>query len=94
MEGRICPRPMPTSRFTDAYEAFLDALVALRKRAGVTQVELADRLGKPQQYVSKSELGDRRLDVIEFVAICRALRVDPKEGFAAVLKHLPKSFDI
>ncbi len=94
MEGRICPGPMPTSRFTLAYEAFLDALVALRKHTGVTQVELAERLGKPQQYVSKSELGDRRVDIIEFVAICRALDIDPKDALSAVLKRLPKSFDI
>jgi len=85
---------MPRSVFTDAYAAFRDTLVAVRKDAGVTQVELAERLGKPQQFVSKYERGDRRVDLIEFVAVCRALRVDPKEGFALVLRRLPKSFDI
>jgi transcriptional regulator with XRE-family HTH domain len=85
---------MPRSVFTDAYAAFREALVAARKSAGVTQVELAERLGKPQQFVSKIENGDRRVDLIEFVAICRALRVEPKEAFAAVLRRLPKSFDI
>ena len=85
---------MPRSLFTDAYDAFREALVAARKRTGVTQVELAARLGKPQQFVSKVEQGDRRLDVIEFVAICRALRLDPKHVFAAVLRQLPKDFDI
>jgi transcriptional regulator with XRE-family HTH domain len=85
---------MPRSLFSDAYDAFRDALVAARKRSGVTQVELAERLGKPQQFVSKSELGDRRLDVVEFIAICRALRMDPKQVFAAVLRVMPKSIDI
>lgn len=85
---------MPRSVFTDAYAAFREALVAARKSAGVTQVELAERLGKPQQFVSKIENGDRRVDLIEFVAICRALRVEPKDAFAAVLRRLPKSFDI
>ena len=80
--------------FTDAYDAFRDTLVAVRKDAGVTQVELAARLGKPQQFISKIENGDRRVDLIEFVAVCRALRVDPKEAFALVLRRLPKSFDI
>ena len=88
------PRPMPRSVFTDAYDAFRDTLVAVRKDAGVTQVELAARLGKPQQFVSKYERGDRRVDLVEFVAVCRALRVDPKEAFALVLRRLPKSFDI
>ena len=68
--------------------------MAARKDAGVTQVELAERLGKPQQFVSKVEKGDRRLDLVEFVAIARALRMDPKDLFARVLKRLPKSFDI
>jgi len=85
---------MPRSVFTDAYAAFRDTLVAVRKDAGVTQVELAERLGKPQQFVSKYERGDRRVDLIEFVAVCRALRVDPKEAFALVLRRLPKTFDI
>jgi len=85
---------MPRSVFTDAYTAFRDTLVAVRKDAGVTQIELAERLGKPQQFVSKYERGDRRVDLIEFVAVCRALRVDPKEAFALVLRRLPKSFDI
>ncbi len=69
-------------------------MVAARRGAGVTQVELAERLGKPQQFISKYELGDRRVDIIEFVAICRALEIDPKEAFAAVLRRLPKSLDI
>ncbi|UPT63430.1 MAG: helix-turn-helix domain-containing protein [Hyphomonadaceae bacterium JAD_PAG50586_4] len=85
---------MPRSVFTDAYASFREALVAARKSARVTQVELAERLGKPQQFVSKIENGDRRVDLIEFVAICRALRVEPKDAFAAVLRRLPKSFDI
>ena len=85
---------MPRSVFTDAYADFRDTLVAVRKDAGVTQIELAERLGKPQQFVSKYERGDRRVDLIEFVAVCRALRIDPKEAFALVLRRLPKSFDI
>lgn len=85
---------MPRSLFTDAYAAFRDTLVAVRKDAGVTQVELAERLGKPQQFVSKYELGDRRVDLVEFVAVCRALKVNPNDAFARVLRRLPKSFDI
>lgn len=85
---------MPNSFHSDAYAAFRDVLVALRKETGVTQVELAERLGKPQQFISKIEKGDRRVDLAEFVAICRVLRVDPKDAFAMVLRRLPKAFDI
>lgn len=85
---------MPRSVFTDAYAAFRDTLIAVRKDAGVTQVELAERLGKPQQFISKIENGDRRVDLVEFVAVCRALRVDPKDAFAAVLRRMPRAYDI
>ncbi len=43
----------------------------------MTQVKLAKRLGKPQSYVAKYEGGERRLDVVEFLAVARALKADP-----------------
>lgn len=52
-------------------------LVAARKNAGMTQVELGRRLGQRQTFVSKFELGERRLDVAEFVLVSRALGADP-----------------
>ena len=85
---------MPRSVFTDAYAAFRAALVEARKSEGVTQADLADQLGVPQQFISKCERGDRRVDLIEFVAIARALRLDPKDLFARVLKQLPRNYDI
>ena len=66
---------MPKSQFTPAYAAFVKVLTAARKDAGVTQVELAERLGKPQPFVSSIENGVRRVDLIEFYAIARALNV-------------------
>jgi transcriptional regulator with XRE-family HTH domain len=51
--------------------------IEARKSAGLTQVGLADRLGRPQSFVSKYERGERRLDVIELCEVCRALGVDP-----------------
>lgn len=42
----------------------------------MTQQQLADELGRPQSFVSKVENGDRRLDVIEFLEICRLLGAD------------------
>ena len=80
---------MPKSVFTDAYASFLEVLIAARKRAGVTQIELGERLGKPQTFISRFERGARRLDVIEFYAIARALKVEPVELFADVVAELP-----
>ncbi|WP_235362820.1 helix-turn-helix domain-containing protein [Brevundimonas diminuta] len=49
----------------------------MRKAAEITQVELAERLGKPQSFVSKVERGERRLDVIEFGQVAEALGCEP-----------------
>lgn len=85
---------MPKSQFTPAYTSFVKVLVAARKEAGVTQVELADRLGKPQPFISSIEKGVRRVDLIEFYAIARALRVDPEQLFRRVVKSLPRAVEI
>ena len=50
---------------TDRYAAFLDRLRAARRDRDMTQEEVADVLGKPQTYVSKCELGERRVDFVE-----------------------------
>lgn len=59
------------------YETFQNALVATRQERNFTQQEVAFRLGKPQSFVSKYESGERRLDVIEFLEVCRALDIKP-----------------
>lgn len=48
-----------------------------RIAAGVTQVEAAKRLGRPQSFISKCESGERRVDVAEYLALCQVFGVDP-----------------
>ena len=57
--------------------AFCELMIGARKAAGLTQHALARRLKKPQSFVAKYEGGERRLDVVEFIAIARALGADP-----------------
>lgn len=85
---------MPKSLFTDAYASLLNVLVDARKEAGLTQVELARRLDKPQQFISYYERGERRLDVIEFYAITKALGAEPEDMFRRVITKLPKKVAI
>jgi transcriptional regulator with XRE-family HTH domain len=59
------------------YARFIALLKQARKEAGIVQQELADRLGKPQSFVAKVERGERRIDIIEFIAIARAIERDP-----------------
>ncbi|TPK94807.1 helix-turn-helix transcriptional regulator [Mesorhizobium sp. B2-4-12] len=62
---------------SDLYRRMIELLVEARKEAGVTQVELGKRLGVRQTFVSKFELGERRLDVAEYIDVCRAIGTDP-----------------
>jgi Helix-turn-helix len=61
-------------------------LATARRRANVTQQELAARLGKPQSFVSEYERGQRRVDVVELLVISRALGVDPFPLFAEIAR--------
>jgi transcriptional regulator with XRE-family HTH domain len=59
---------------TARYRAFLARLRQARADAGLTQEEVAARLGRPQTWVSKCELGERRVDFVEaedFAAACK-----------------------
>jgi len=69
----------------DRYRRLIEALAEARRVAGLTQTELAVRLGKRQQFVSKYESGERRLDVVEFADIGRALGIDA----AALVADIP-----
>lgn len=70
------------------YDAVRLVLVKQRQVEGLTQVELASRLGRTQSFVSKYELGERRLDVVEFIAICRALEVSPTAVMKLIWKQI------
>jgi transcriptional regulator with XRE-family HTH domain len=61
---------------SDSYKALIELLKRLRTDAGITQAELAARLRRPQTWVSKVEVGERRLDIEELRQICEALDVD------------------
>ncbi|MDI9694461.1 MULTISPECIES: helix-turn-helix domain-containing protein [Burkholderia] len=61
------------------YEKLRHVLRDVRRDAGLTQVQLAERLGRGQSYVSKMERGEQYVDVLEFVAWCEACNTPPRE---------------
>jgi transcriptional regulator with XRE-family HTH domain len=67
---------MAKSIYSKKYGQFLDLLIEARKEADLTQVEVAMRLGRPQSFVSKYENGERRLDVVEFLDVAKAIDFD------------------
>lgn len=78
---------MPKGIHDDRYRELIDRLVAGRIAAGVSQTVLAGKLGKPQQFVSRYEIGDRRLDAIEYVDVARAIGLDPLQELASVIRQ-------
>jgi hypothetical protein len=85
---------MPKSTFTPGYKLMLRALVDLRRKASVSQVELSRRLGRQQSFVSNFETGIRRIDMIEFYVITRALDGDPVALFSELVAQLPADISI
>lgn len=72
---------MQKSLKSSEYARLIDLLVAVRQASGVRQQALAEMLGRPQSFIAKYEGGERRIDVIEFIAIVRALGEDPVRLF-------------
>jgi len=67
---------MPSSLHSYCYQVFRSLLVSAREQSGLTQVQIAERLGKPQSFISKYERGERRLDFPEFIELANILGID------------------
>ena len=85
---------MPKTVFTGAHQHLVEVLVKTRKAAKLNQTEVAERVGKDQTFISLIERSQRRVDVLEFVALAKAMGQDPVELFEKVVARLPKRFDI
>ena len=85
---------MPKSVFTGAHRQLVDVLTEARRASGLKQAELAARLGKHQSYISIIEGAQRRVDVLEFCALARALNRDPVDLFAEVVSRLPQKLEV
>lgn len=70
----------------DSQEKLQNLLRVIRVDAGITQAELAGRLGVPQSVISKYESGERRLDVLELRQVCKSLGL----GFADFVRRLER----
>lgn len=77
------PHPIHDAR----YQRLASLLGDLRKARGMLQQDLADRLGRPQAFVSKVESGVRRLDVVELLDFLSVLEADPHEFLDQVLAY-------
>lgn len=85
---------MTKSAFSDAHQLLVDAIIAARHEAGLKQSDVAAILGKNQSYVSNIERGERRIDVLEFYMLARAMKVEPARLFEQATREFPKAFEV
>src|SRR3546814_20664727 len=79
---------MAKSIFTVQHKSFIEALREIRSASPMTQVELSGMLEKDQSYIRNIERGQRRLDVIEFIAISVALDRDAVKLFGELVPRM------
>ena len=83
----IRARKLDKSVHSAGQAAFCDLMIGARETAGLTQRELAKRLRRPQSFVAKYEGGERRVDVVEFIVICRAIETDPNKLLKVLIQR-------
>jgi len=67
---------MPKSLNSPRHELVKSALIEQRKAAGMSQTEVAVRLGRPQSYIAKIEGGERRVDIVELIDLAQVIGLD------------------
>lgn len=77
------PRPRK-STFDPSYIEIIDRLIARRKELAMSQVDLAQAYGEDQSFISRVERRQRRIDVWEFVRLCRLLNIEPGDLLADI----------
>lgn len=78
---------MPRTLGSPRHLALRDFIVEKRDKAGLTQVEVSVRLGRPQSYIASIETGQRRVDVVELLDLAKAIGFDPHEALRRVKKE-------
>lgn len=69
---------------SDRHKALIAFLIEKREAAGMTQAQLAERLGEYQSFVARLESGQRRIDVVEFIELGRIIGFDPAEAVGTI----------
>lgn len=68
------------------HRALCAALVSARKASKLSQHEVATRLKTSQTVIARIEIGERRIDVVEFIDLARVLKIDPREILSQLMQ--------
>lgn len=78
---------MPKSQHALSYRNVPKMLREMRERANLTQRDLAKKVGRPQPWVHKTEVGERRIDIAEFLDWCVGCEIDPETAFKELVRR-------
>jgi transcriptional regulator with XRE-family HTH domain len=90
--SEICPQNASVKKtiYTRQSEFLCQILATMRRKAGLTQRGLAQKLEREHSFVARLELGERRLDLVEFFWICRACGANPEVAARQLMHELQK----
>ena len=77
---------MARDLYSPQYDRLRELIIAARQRAGLTQVELGKKINRPQSYVTDFERAERRIDVIEYISLAKAIGFDALEVLLDVMR--------
>jgi transcriptional regulator with XRE-family HTH domain len=80
-----------SARLRGDYQVLVELIAEVRDQAGMTQRDVADKLGQGQSWYAKNESGERRMDMLEVLAILDALGVDAGEFIRRLRRALKKA---
>lgn len=85
------PEVRHSARLRSDYQVFVDLIASVRREAGRTQQQVADKLGQRQSWYAKNETGERRLDMLEVLDILDVLGCDPDTFIQRLRRELKKA---
>ena len=81
---------MKKSVFTPLYQVLRQKLIEMREEAELTQRALAEKVKREHSFVARIELGERRVDLVEFFWLCQACGQDPRQVTDELLRAFQK----
>ncbi len=82
---------MSKTLYSAPQQVLVRGLSEARRAAGLTQTDVAERPGCHQSLIARNESGQRRIDVVEFLILLRAIGADPGPVLAQVAEAIPEA---
>jgi len=82
---------MVANNFHKEYKVLINLIYAYRIKAGLKQIEVAEKLNVPQSFISKIENGERKIDLVELIRLCEIFNIPIQEFIETYFKLINES---